>query len=521
MRSLKFCYFYTDSFVHVHSNVFLQYNYEKMLIVLKLLGSIALLIYGMKVMSEALQKLAGPQLRHLLGAMTTNRFSGVATGALVTVAVQSSAATTVMTVSFVNAALLTLSQAISVIMGANIGTTMSAWIMSAGFSFNVANLVWPKQKTLPHDMDYTLDYEVFIPEHSENEDQAVRILEEEALKLAFGTRIKTKAGEERSQMRIGTIKHNDSHYGGYVPMENLKIRFQLGSYIAETYTNSDGTFYASPQLIDDAATWSVVLQHAYWKITSKSSTTPYVSSMGTVGDTWATSNEIFRGLYSSLGYFAVHPAVNFYYHGDHQILTASYESGIRIRVSPDNDPDAWADFTYSIFSAAYITVYQNTMDTHNYLNGAILHELGHFTQYRAKGTILNYSTTNNLIRESYAEYVGNYLCDRYYTLLGWSNPNSHTNYTGCAAQFWTKTGDNVYSPLFVDLFDNYNQSSISSIYNNDSINGFSHGIVRQISANCKTWSDVKNVLDDYVGVYYTQGQYNEYVAPYEYWFSNN
>ena len=114
-----------------------------MLIALKLLGSIALLIYGMKVMSEALQKLAGPQLRHLLGAMTTNRFSGVATGALVTVAVQSSAATTVMTVSFVNAALLTLGQAISIIMGANIGTTLSAWIMSAGFSFNIINVVWP------------------------------------------------------------------------------------------------------------------------------------------------------------------------------------------------------------------------------------------------------------------------------------------------------------------------------------------------------------------------------------------
>ena len=114
-----------------------------MLIALKLLGAIALLIYGMKVMSEALQKMAGPQLRNLLGVMTTNRLSGVATGALVTVAVQSSAATTVMTVSFVNAGLLTLVQAISVIMGANIGTTMSAWIMSAGFSFNIINVVWP------------------------------------------------------------------------------------------------------------------------------------------------------------------------------------------------------------------------------------------------------------------------------------------------------------------------------------------------------------------------------------------
>ena len=120
-----------------------MYICSMILTLLKLLGCIALLMYGMKVMSEALQKMAGPGLRHILGAMTTNRFTGVLTGMLVCVAVQSSAATTLMTVSFVNAALLTLSQAISVIMGANIGTTLSAWIMSAGFSFNITNMVWP------------------------------------------------------------------------------------------------------------------------------------------------------------------------------------------------------------------------------------------------------------------------------------------------------------------------------------------------------------------------------------------
>lgn len=97
----------------------------------------------MKVMSEALQKMAGSQLRHILGAMTTNRFTGLLTGMFVTTAVQSSTATTVMTVSFVNAGLLTLAQAISVIMGANIGTTFTAWIMTLGFSFNMANLVFP------------------------------------------------------------------------------------------------------------------------------------------------------------------------------------------------------------------------------------------------------------------------------------------------------------------------------------------------------------------------------------------
>ena len=114
-----------------------------MLVIFKLLGSLALLMFGMKTMSEALQKMAGPQLRHVLGAMTTNRFTGMLTGTLVTASVQSSTATTVMTVSFVNAGLLTLAQAISVIMGANIGTTLTAWIMSAGMSFDVSSLSYP------------------------------------------------------------------------------------------------------------------------------------------------------------------------------------------------------------------------------------------------------------------------------------------------------------------------------------------------------------------------------------------
>ena len=109
----------------------------------RLIGALALLMFGMKSMSDSLQKMAGPQLRHVLGAMTTNRFTGILTGTFITAAVQSSTATTVMTVSFVNAGLLTLAQAISVIMGANIGTTLTAWIMSAGFSFNITDFVWP------------------------------------------------------------------------------------------------------------------------------------------------------------------------------------------------------------------------------------------------------------------------------------------------------------------------------------------------------------------------------------------
>lgn len=116
---------------------------DYLIVFMKILGSLALLIYGMKVMSEALQKMAGSQLRHILSAMTTNRFTGMLTGTFITCAVQSSSATTVMTVSFVNAGLLTLAQAISVIMGANIGTTLTAWIMSLGFNVDLTLVVFP------------------------------------------------------------------------------------------------------------------------------------------------------------------------------------------------------------------------------------------------------------------------------------------------------------------------------------------------------------------------------------------
>lgn len=113
------------------------------MIMLKILGTLGLLIFGMRMMSNALQKMAGAQLRHVLSRMTTNRFMGVLTGAGVTCAVQSSSATTVMTVSFVSAGLLTLGQAISVIMGANIGTTLTAWILSLGYNVDLTTVVFP------------------------------------------------------------------------------------------------------------------------------------------------------------------------------------------------------------------------------------------------------------------------------------------------------------------------------------------------------------------------------------------
>ncbi|MGM9870609.1 MAG: Na/Pi cotransporter family protein [Muribaculaceae bacterium] len=111
---------------------------------LGLIGSVCLFLYGMKVMSEGLQKAAGDRLRNILGAMTRNRFTGLMTGMGITALIQSSSASTVMVVSFVNAGLMTLAQSMAVIMGANVGTTFTAWIIALfGFKVNISLFILP------------------------------------------------------------------------------------------------------------------------------------------------------------------------------------------------------------------------------------------------------------------------------------------------------------------------------------------------------------------------------------------
>ena len=111
---------------------------------LKLIGALGFFIYGMKVMSDGIQKVAGSKMRSILSKMTSNRFLGITTGFLITGLLQSSSATTVMIVSFVNAGLLSLVESIGVIMGANIGTTITAWLISIlGFKVKISSIALP------------------------------------------------------------------------------------------------------------------------------------------------------------------------------------------------------------------------------------------------------------------------------------------------------------------------------------------------------------------------------------------
>ena len=119
----------------------MQYGFTD---VLQLIGALGVFLFGMKVMSDALLKLAGNRMRSILATMTSNRVLGITTGFLITSVIQSSSATTLMVVSFSNAGLLTLTEAISVIMGANIGTTITAWLITIlGFKVSMSAIALP------------------------------------------------------------------------------------------------------------------------------------------------------------------------------------------------------------------------------------------------------------------------------------------------------------------------------------------------------------------------------------------
>ena len=112
-------------------------------LILEILGSLGVFLFGMKVLSEGIQKTAGERMRKIMATMTKNRISGVGTGFITTCLLQSSSATTVIVVSFVNVGLLTLIESIGVIMGANLGTTITAWIIALVGKFSLAKIAVP------------------------------------------------------------------------------------------------------------------------------------------------------------------------------------------------------------------------------------------------------------------------------------------------------------------------------------------------------------------------------------------
>lgn len=226
----------------------------------QLLGALGLFIYGMKIMSEGLQKLAGSRLRSVLKGMTSNRVSGVFTGAFVTTIIQSSSATTVMVVSFVNAGLLTLSESMGVIMGANIGTTITAWLVAfLGFKVKIVPiatmfvgvsfpLLFVKKEFFKHLAEFVIGFGILfigldllkdsVPDLKQNPDMLAFLNQYTdagflsiILFVAFGTLLTVVVQSSSASTAITLIMLNN----GWIPFE-LAAAMVLGENIGTTIT---------------------------------------------------------------------------------------------------------------------------------------------------------------------------------------------------------------------------------------------------------------------------------------------
>lgn len=409
--------------------------------------------------------------------------------------------------------------------------TVDGPLPSETYTMPILYVVWPCSMPFPEEYDYVVDYEVFIPQYDDVETKSqaglsldeLKMLEEEAIELALGKKESEDNNSTKSntfyRMLRGRI-YNQDKLMTRLPLENLKLKFQLGSNIWETSTNSDGYFFIAAQIPLEAS-FIAVYNNPKWKITSEQYTSPVTHNFGTVENVWDGEFEIFRHIHSTSPHMEIHRAVNYYYNGEHSIRTWHYNDGIRLRAVPRKDDDRNGYFTYSLLNPAYITIYANNTQNQHLTIGTVLHELGHFTHYGERGGYRMFDKVHALIQESFASYVGFYLGKRYYASKGFVEPYANYNLTGQGRQAWEKNDGNEYSPLFVDLIDDYNQYENDINLPNDRINNVPHSLMREIAQEDYNWAECKSRLVSKIGVYYTEEELNDYILNYDIWFQNN
>ena len=386
----------------------------------------------------------------------------------------------------------------------------------------VLYIVWPADETIPPDLDYNIDYEIFIPNHKNSNDY-IRQAEIRAQVMAGNRTINTKAeATNGSRIFSGYIVNYDNLLDSNVVMENLKIRFQLGSNIVDTYTSPSGYFGINAPY---GSSVSCIFLHNRWKITESNSSTPIELSLGPISDTWV--NGSVTNIDSDE--CAVHRAMSYYFLSYHPIAVPNSQYMVPVKMT--RTYPVWSgSFTAPLFSAPYIEIsnFLNYMDGHVF--ATVCHEMGHYSHYMYKNSRLAYDSMHSLFKESFADYVAWVLSHNYYAektglipygSLGWDNDFL------CDNQTWKKndSGDaSYYSPLFIDMIDDNNQyytQGDGDDYNYDVLNNIPHSLIKSLVTDNRTWSQIKAQMQDYVGVYFQQAEYNSFITPYNYYFQYN
>ena len=401
----------------------------------------------------------------------------------------------------------------------------------------VLYVVWPIDKPLPKELDYEIDYEVFLPQkiiQAKNitlSSNAIQILEREAIQLALGTSTQTKSVTRASTRRSGRIfcydtfaHYNNLFYGSYLPLGNLYLQFKLGSNIWSLYTGVEGDFNTLFEIPDEAQL-TYQLKHPKWNLSCmlEGAPIPIGFFSGTVcsniGREWGNGDFFLTSYYNEM---ACHRALNYYYNVLHLLTRITYENpGINVIIYAASNNAINGSFSYSNRNRPYISIYNNNTQNHNNVIGTMLHELGHLTHFGLRNGYNNYRNVPNLIKESFASFVGWYMVEGYYSKYGYVKPHPSIDITGNSRQFWTMTSSSFYTPLFVDLMDDYDQSLVSNTYVMDQVRGVPPFVIESAVRQAADWNSCRNILRSYIGTYYTEEQINNILAPYNFWFANN
>ena len=358
--------------------------------------------------------------------------------------------------------------------------------------------LWPIGKEMPDGIDYEKRYMVSLPARIEDPVEQITL-----------------------PIKVDTY---DTKLASYVPMGAITVRLTRGSYSVDFYTSTDGTFNIRPLMLERSFTFaeieqfnvSVIYKTPSYIVSRDNYVTPIQKSLGTVYSLWGSMHSGTYSTYtthqsSTTTECEVFRSANFYYHNNHAFssLRLSSENERIIHVlTPVSTTNFAVTYTYPNDIPTIYVYNKPEYSVDNNCIGSVIHELGHVHHFYIRGGYSQFNDVADLLKESFASYIGWSVGEQYYTSKGYAlSYGEHLNWQH--RQEWTPNSGNIYSPLFVDLTDDYNQANLT-----DTITGVPASVVNDMGTQCTTILQCKNHMSNYVGTYLTTSELNLYFSYY-------
>jgi hypothetical protein len=398
-----------------------------------------------------------------------------------------------------------------------------------------------------------VDYPVYLPEypeaqagkttslHSTSSSDVKIHLFREAVALSRGEEAApasdknaTRAGGPPNSNMWGTVSGTLENYDSVAqcdaPLANLSIGFQYGSLGSTTGSTDNNGYYEvmipNPSLFGNNDTWTLTVTYRdpqnRWKIVP-SGFVPYSITFSGYASSFINGGTAPTCLISSARQEnEIQRAVSYLFNVQNSFPPLYNTSGGTIIEALSSSNNEYDGFFSSGSTHPRIQIYNNGRSCSVNI-GTTLHELGHSIHYAyhySRNNLSAYTGTIPFLKEAFANYVGWYLGEAYYRSLGWIKSDPRTDITGYQYQSWNVLNINVYSPLFIDLTDDLNQRG-GALAPNDDIENVPPSVIWDVIKACQTWPQCRDIMENYVGTYYTSTEFDNYIYIYALWVSRN